>query len=349
MNFPSVVCILAAHVGVMVALLGLGFGSAPGWGRYRALAGVGLTAAVYSTLDALWTSHVSTEVRFALAGAQGGVTALQVIAWQAYVSAHLRLPKTSFDRVGTVALAVIAALWLVPGLMVSHALAVVVVPAVGVTYRLPGSTLAGSAAGAVETLFLGLQLLRYVRARRDNPDAWTHILALGAIFVCGVNDSLVWCEKLRSPLLLSLGFLVAVGALGSSLARAFVASARQVDHLSRSLERLVAERTEALVAAEAALFRTEKMAALGQLAAGVAHEINNPAAAIEANLAYLRDGIDTGQLPTDARECVDESLQAIARITRIVLQLLDSGRAAARARNGNGSASVRAAVNEALA
>ena len=306
MNFASALYISAAIVGVVVAFLGLRFRSAPGSSRYRALAAVGLTAAVYATLDCLWTTNISTPARFLAAGLQGSVAALHVLAWQWYTRKHLGLRETRLDRAFTAVLLLFAGVWLVPGLMNSSRLVVLGVP-------------------------------------------WLGVFALGAIFVCAINDTLVSGEIVRAPLLLSVGFLVAVGALGHALTRSFVASLCELDHLSRSLERLVAERTDALVAAEATLIRTEKMAALGRLAAGVAHEINNPTAAVAANLAYLSDAIEVGVIPPDGRECVDESMQAIARITKIVGQLLDSGRAAANARSARGTASVRDAVREAIA
>jgi len=350
MNFASIISIVALVVGVMVAILGLRFGSAPGWGRYRSLAAVGLTAAMYAAFDALWASGVSDEVRWPAACFQGSVSVFHVVAWQSYVRKHLGLPSTRLDHAILALLVVLAGLWLVPGFLAARTVTQLDVPWAGVTYRFPGTTLAGSLVNFLEIGLLGVPLARYLRARRTRPfDATVHILALGAIFVGGVHDTLVSFGVLRSLLLISLGFILAVGALGAAMTRLFVESLRELDHLSRSLERLVAERTDALVAAEATLFRTEKMAALGQLAAGVAHEINNPAAAIEANLAYLLDAVDRGQMPTDGRECVDESLQAIARITRIVTQLLDSGRAAANARSGGGAASVLDAVQEAVA
>lgn len=54
------------------------------------------------------------------------------------------------------------------------------------------------------------------------------------------------------------------------------------------LERSLAARNQALREAQAALVQREKLASLGQLAAGVAHEINNPVAYVSNNLTVLK-------------------------------------------------------------
>lgn len=54
------------------------------------------------------------------------------------------------------------------------------------------------------------------------------------------------------------------------------------------LEQTLAEQNRQLQATQAALVQSEKLASLGQLAAGMAHEINNPIAYVANNLAVLQ-------------------------------------------------------------
>jgi PAS domain S-box-containing protein len=77
--------------------------------------------------------------------------------------------------------------------------------------------------------------------------------------------------------------------------------------------------------AEAALLRSEKLAAMGRLAATVAHEINNPLEAV-TNLLYLATADD--QLTPDTRGYLQTAEREVARlgnITRLSLGFVRSG------------------------
>jgi len=110
---------------------------------------------------------------------------------------------------------------------------------------------------------------------------------------------------------------------------------------------------EDLEQAQAQLIQQEKMASIGQLAAGVAHEINNPMAFVSSNLSTLdryidsleefiaignqvishANDLDTGQLrdarqkldidyiTKDAKALISESLDGANRVRRIVQDL----------------------------
>ncbi len=98
----------------------------------------------------------------------------------------------------------------------------------------------------------------------------------------------------------------------------------ELHHYALNLENMVAERTTELRAAQSQLIRSEKLASLGQLAAGIAHEVNNPLQAIRNCLELAIEDID-------AQRAVDKELLTVAeqdvqRIRRIVSQLLDFSR-----------------------
>src|SRR6185369_17610089 len=82
------------------------------------------------------------------------------------------------------------------------------------------------------------------------------------------------------------------------LADEFNTMNREVSTLKRTLEQKVMERTvqleeknQQLLNAQQELARAERLAGLGLLAAGVAHEINNPLAIIRGNAELLQASI----------------------------------------------------------
>jgi signal transduction histidine kinase/CheY-like chemotaxis protein len=347
MNPPIALSIIACVVGLVVALLSLRFGSAPRWTQYRALALVAASAGAYCGLDAFSTARLSAGGLVGVTHVENAIAALHCAAWHSYVQRRLGGPRAPWYRVLRVALLVVAALWLVPGVTLTGEVTSFELPWLGARYDIATATTFGSLSFVVLLTALVVSIVRLLRAANQGfRDARMHAFALAAIVASATSDALVASGVVHLPLILSLGFLVTVGALGWALTRDFVTAARELERLSTELETLVAERTKELSASEIARFRAEKMAAVGQLAAGVAHEINNPAAALSANLAYLSDGLAQGKLPGDVAECLEESSEAVARIGKIVAQLLDSSRAAARA---DKSVAVQAVVHTALA
>ena len=68
---------------------------------------------------------------------------------------------------------------------------------------------------------------------------------------------------------------------------------KEISGYSDSLEEMVEKRTGELRDAQKTIIHQEKMASLGQLAAGVAHEINNPTGFVMGNLAILKEYLES--------------------------------------------------------
>ncbi len=94
--------------------------------------------------------------------------------------------------------------------------------------------------------------------------------------------------------------------------------ARKVDELTRANEALARAREE--------LLRSERLAAVGRLAAGLAHEVGNPLGAVAGYAALARSRLPAGGSP-DLADALDRISAAAARIDATVRDLLDFARA----------------------
>ncbi|WP_164001901.1 sensor histidine kinase [Pyxidicoccus caerfyrddinensis] len=88
-------------------------------------------------------------------------------------------------------------------------------------------------------------------------------------------------------------------------------------------ERERAETLRQLAESERRRGRFERLALVGQLAAGVAHEINNPLTFVSSNLRHLEELRARGEAcdPQELAEIHDETLEGVRRIHQIVKDL----------------------------
>lgn len=99
---------------------------------------------------------------------------------------------------------------------------------------------------------------------------------------------------------------------------------------NEDLERRVTERTSDLVVAHDKLALSERMASMGTLAAGVAHEINNPLAFVLSNLEYVESALRSS---LDERVSTGASDKAGARLREAGNAINDARAGAERVRN----------------
>lgn len=90
---------------------------------------------------------------------------------------------------------------------------------------------------------------------------------------------------------------------------------------TRELDAKVADRTRELADAQQQLVRSERLAAIGQLTASIAHEVNNPIAVIQGNLDLLREllGPEAERVRPEFR-LLDEQVERMRLIVTRLLQ-----------------------------
>lgn len=113
------------------------------------------------------------------------------------------------------------------------------------------------------------------------------------IFLSALDDPL---DKVKAFQVGGIDYITKPFQIEEVLAR--VHSQLTIRYLTQNLEAQVTKRTEELTQAlqdlqeaELQLVQTEKMATLGQLISGIAHEINNPIGFIEGNLDLVNKGV----------------------------------------------------------
>ena len=165
------------------------------------------------------------------------------------------------------------------------------------------------------------------------------------------DDALTQAELYRVGLLCYSGFLLAVLAfLGWNLDQ----RRRQIDRINlqlreanESLEARVVARTRELSDAlaklkesEAMLIQSEKMSSLGQMVAGIAHEVNTPLAYVKSSLEAVKRSVPgIGQLAADTERLLQLLTAASADETALAAQF-------AKVRAGVDALRGRAALDE---
>ncbi|MCY1030514.1 HAMP domain-containing sensor histidine kinase [Corallococcus sp. BB11-1] len=151
---------------------------------------------------------------------------------------------------------------------------------------------------------------------------WSAIVGtLGAVVMTTWLSRAPWAAFLSQSISLTFTFLVS--AWGAETFRR-LQGAERTAHLERvEALRQLADSELRRVRVERQRAEVERLVVVGQLAAGVAHEVNNPLAYVKSNLRYLEEEWAEG-VPADlddVRRVLEETQQGVMRIQQIVTDL----------------------------
>ena len=93
----------------------------------------------------------------------------------------------------------------------------------------------------------------------------------------------------------------------------------QRESWTRTLEEEVAKKTEEIQKTHASLVQTEKLASLGRMAAGVAHEINNPLTGIVTFAHLMRKRVPQDSIDAEDLNVIIEQAERCAKIIKSLL------------------------------
>jgi len=151
------------------------------------------------------------------------------------------------------------------------------------------------------------------------------ILLLSRIVVKPIRKMLRMASEYKDGRMIPVPIESSTNEIGE-LSRSLAAMLKRLDENKSELQAHISslERANAdLQQAQSGLVRSEKLASVGRLAAGVAHEIGNP---ISITLGYLELLRNTDVTEEERKDFLERLEMEISRINRIIRQLLDFSR-----------------------
>lgn len=153
------------------------------------------------------------------------------------------------------------------------------------------------------------------KARDDERRAFGLLIGLGLVVLAVSIAITFWSTRMLSPLT-KLAERVAAVARGDLSARLDQHAPDEIGRVAAEFERMV----DALNARDARLRQTERLAAVGRLAAHVTHEVRNPLNSVRLNMEMLEE--DLAQAGPESRKIVASVLSEVDRLTDITEQYL---------------------------
>jgi len=186
-----------------------------------------------------------------------------------------------------------------------------------ITAYSPIETISGRRAGM---LYVGVLEEKYTDIRRQLLTVY--ILLTGAVMLAAAGLGYFIANRITSPIqgLINASRQVSEGNLTPDIGPS---EKGEIGLLQNTFKEMVAAMGRRHAANEARIIQTQKQASVGQLAAGVAHEINNPLTGV---LTYTHMLLRRKDIAPDMRADLQIIAEATERVRKIVKGLLDFSR-----------------------
>ena len=286
--------------------------------RWIALAALGVAGMALSVLCRVGAAPPAVRTWQEFEMACGAALLIGFVRW---LHAFLGVARPFVDRL---ALGFAVVLWIGAASGAHFGGRIAMQPALGGGAPLPQAELslagiAGVAGYGAFSAYIGVAL---VMAWRTLPRVRVACVAYGVFAMALFHDIAVGARWLDGPQLVPVGYLIMVIGLSAEIVRKFVRSMESSERLASDLSASVAERGAELARKERQLVHAERLAALGTLAAALAHEINDPLAFVSSSLNRIEEAWSEPAERRDVPEILAECHDGLARLRGTVGELL---------------------------
>jgi signal transduction histidine kinase len=306
-NLATTISFCAAAISMAVGVLGAYLGQRSATRHFRFVAVAGFAAAVYSVTDAVLAGRMTLEATMWCGRLSGVAVGVHGAAWIAAIAAWDRRPISRLER-GMAIVSVAGGIGcFLPDVAVHRNMTYRPVHWLGIAYHDPEISAAGVVLVSLCYLAHVVATMAAVRMVRRNARAKAVALGLAVFCVVIPLDALSSVHVLDLPYLADPAIAFVLLSIGSVVVRDAAETAEKTAELER---------------ARVALAERENLAALGQLAAVMAHEVRNPVAIIFGAVTSLRRSARTNE-DLQLLGIVSEEAD---RLKQLVLRLLDAVR-----------------------